>query len=189
MATRSWNKVELIGNLTRDPELRYTPSGTAVATFTIATNRTYMSEGEKKEEADFHKIVAWAKLGELCSQLLKKGNRVFVSGRLQNRSWEGNDGVQRNVTEVNIEDMILLTSNRNGTANTMGVTGTTETPPQPAAEAGEPEASQNNESQVQPEEQQPPTNSETQNSPEDAKQDQKNQKPQALADDLEDLPF
>lgn len=113
MATRSWNRVELIGNLTKDPELRYTPNGSAVVTFTIATNRTYLSEGEKKEEADFHRIVAWAKLAELCSQLLKKGNRVFVSGRLQNRSWEGQDGQSKQVTEIVIEDMILLT-NKNG---------------------------------------------------------------------------
>ncbi len=110
MATRSWNRVELIGNLTRDPELRYTPQGNAVVTFSIATNRTYVSEGEKKEEADFHKVVAWNKLAELCSQLLKKGNRVFISGRLQNRSWEGQDGQQRTTTEIVLEDMLLLTS-------------------------------------------------------------------------------
>lgn len=110
MASRSWNRVELIGNLTRDPELRYTPSGAAVATFSIATNRTFISDGERKEEADFHRIVCWNKLAELCSQLLKKGSRVFVSGRLQNRSWEGQDGAQRQVTEIVIEDMILLTS-------------------------------------------------------------------------------
>ena len=109
MASRSWNRVELIGNLTRDPELRYTPQGTAVVTFSIATNRTFVSDGERKEEADFHRIVAWNKLAELCSQLLKKGNRVFVSGRLQNRSWEGQDGQTRYVTEIVIEDMILLT--------------------------------------------------------------------------------
>lgn len=110
MSTRSWNRVELIGNLTRDPELRYTPQGNAVATFSVATNRTFMSEGEKKEEADFHRAVAWNKLAELCSQLLKKGNKVFISGRLQNRSWEGQDGQTRNTTEIVIEDMILLTS-------------------------------------------------------------------------------
>lgn len=110
MASRSWNRVELIGNLTRDPEIRYTPSGAAVCTFSVATNRTFVSEGERKEEADFHRIVSWNKLAELCSQLLKKGNRVFVSGRLQNRSWEGQDGQTRQTTEIVIEDMILLTS-------------------------------------------------------------------------------
>lgn len=119
MATRSWNRVELIGNLTRDPELRYTPTGTAVVTFSIATNRTYVSDGEKKEDVDFHRIVAWNKLAELCSQLLKKGNRVFVSGRLQNRSWEGQDGQQRNTTEIVIEDMIMLNT-RSGESESFG---------------------------------------------------------------------
>ncbi|MBI2338560.1 single-stranded DNA-binding protein [Candidatus Daviesbacteria bacterium] len=114
MASRSWNRVELIGNLTRDPELRYTPSGAAVCTFGLATNRTYVSEGEKKEEVDFHRLVAWNKLAELCNQLLKKGMKVFISGRLQTRSWEGQDGVQRQTTEIVIEDMIILTPRGNG---------------------------------------------------------------------------
>lgn len=109
MASRSWNRVELIGNLTRDPELRYTPNGAAVCTFGLATNRTYVSEGEKKEEVDFHRLVAWNKLAELCNQLLKKGTKAFVSGRLQTRSWEAQDGTQRQTTEIVIEDMILLT--------------------------------------------------------------------------------
>lgn len=114
MASRSWNRVELIGNLTRDPELRYTPSGAAVCTFGLATNRTYVSEGEKKEDVDFHRLVSWNKLAELCNQLLKKGNKVFISGRLQTRSWEGQDGVQRQTTEIVVEDMILLTPRANG---------------------------------------------------------------------------
>ncbi|MCL5784586.1 MAG: single-stranded DNA-binding protein [Patescibacteria group bacterium] len=118
MASRSWNRVELIGNLTRDPELRYTPNGAAVVTFGIATNRTYVTEGERKEEVDFHKLVAWNKLAELCNQLLKKGMRVFVSGRLQTRSWEGQDGQQRQTTEIVIEDMIILSPKNNGTGTT-----------------------------------------------------------------------
>lgn len=109
MASRSWNRVELIGNLTRDPELRFTPSGAAVCTFGLATNRTFVSDGEKREEVDFHRLVAWNKLAELCNQLLKKGVKVFISGRLQTRSWEGQDGIQRQTTEIVIEDMILLT--------------------------------------------------------------------------------
>jgi single-strand DNA-binding protein len=80
----------------------------------LATNRTYVTEGERKEEVDFHKLVAWNKLAELCNQLLKKGNRVFVSGRLQTRSWEGQDGQQRQTTEIVIEDMILLTPKTGG---------------------------------------------------------------------------
>lgn len=114
MASRSWNRVELIGNLTRDPELRYTPNGAAVCTFGMATNRTYVTEGERKEEVDFHRLVAWNKLAELCQQLLKKGNKVFISGRLQTRSWEGQDGIQRQTTEIVVEDMILLTPKANG---------------------------------------------------------------------------
>src|SRR5260221_383226 len=110
MASRSWNRVELIGNMTRDPELRYTPNGAAVVTFSIATNRTYLVDGEKKEDVDFHRCVAWNKLAELCSQLLKKGNRIFVSGRLQNRTWEDKEGVSKNTTEIVLEDMIILTS-------------------------------------------------------------------------------
>ena len=109
MASRSWNRVELIGNLTRDPELRFTPNGAAVCTFGLATNRTFVTEGEKREEVDFHRLVSWIKLAELCNQLLKKGTKVFVSGRLQTRSWEGQDGQQRQTTEIVIEDMIVLT--------------------------------------------------------------------------------
>lgn len=109
MASRSWNRVELIGNLTRDPELRFTSAGTAVATFGLATNRTYVSEGEKREEVDFHRVVAWGKLGELCNQLLKKGSRVFISGRLQYREWETQEGQKKRDAEIVLEDMILLT--------------------------------------------------------------------------------
>jgi len=113
MSSRSLNKVQLIGNLTRDPELRYTPQGTAVCTFGLATNRSWTTEaGEKKEETEFHRIVAWNKLAELCSQLLFKGRRIFVEGRLQTRTWTGQDGSQRQVTEVVIEDMIILDSRR-----------------------------------------------------------------------------
>lgn len=116
MASRSWNRVELIGNLTRDPELRYTPNGAAVCTFGVATNRTFVTEGERREEVDFHRLVAWNKLAELCNQLLKKGNKVFISGRLQTRNWEGADGGQRQTTEIVIEDMIVLTPKAAGEA-------------------------------------------------------------------------
>lgn len=106
---RSLNRVQLIGNLTRDPELRYTPNGTAVCSFSIATNRTWKTEaGEKREETEFHRIVAWNKLAELCSQFLTKGRKVYVEGRLTTRSWTGQDGNQRTTTEIVIQDMILL---------------------------------------------------------------------------------
>jgi single-strand DNA-binding protein len=114
---RSLNKAILIGNLTRDPELRYTPAGTAVCTFGVATNRQWVTEnGEKKEDAEFHRIVAWTKLAEICSQLLTKGRKVYIEGRLQTRSWTGQDGNQRTTTEIVISDMIILDPRREGVA-------------------------------------------------------------------------
>lgn len=110
MASRNLNKVMLIGNLTRDPELRYTPQGNAVASFVVATNREWVSQGERKQSADFHNAVAWNKLAEICSQLLKKGTKVYVEGRLQTRDWMGEDGKKRYKTEIVVDDMILLTS-------------------------------------------------------------------------------
>lgn len=106
---RSLNKVMLIGNLTRDPEMRYTPQGTAVCTFGIATNRNWTTDsGEKKEDVEFHNLVAWNKLAEICVQLLKKGRKVYVEGRLSTRSWQGQDGTQKQRTEVVISDMVIL---------------------------------------------------------------------------------
>lgn len=113
---KSLNRVQLIGNLTRDPELRYTPSGTAVCSFSIATNRSWtMESGEKKDETEFHRIVAWNKLAEICSQFLTKGRKVFVEGRLTTRSWTAQDGQQKSVTEIVISDMILLDNKRTET--------------------------------------------------------------------------
>lgn len=112
MSARSVNKVILIGNLTRDPELRYTPQGTPVCSFGLATNREWSVEGVKKEAADFHNIVAWNKLAELCSQLLSKGSKVYVEGRLQTRDWMDNDGNKRYKTEVVIDEMIVLVSRK-----------------------------------------------------------------------------
>lgn len=112
---RSLNKVTLIGNLTRDPELRYTPQGTAVCTFGVATNRQWTVEsGEKKEDVEFHRVVAWNKLAEICAQLLAKGRKVYVEGRLQTRSWTGDDNVKRYQTEIVISEMILLDSRGGG---------------------------------------------------------------------------
>lgn len=106
----SLNKVLLIGNLTRDPEMRYTPAGNAVCTFSVATNRSWQPAegGERREEVEFHRIVAWNKLAELCSQLLSKGRKVYVEGRLQTRQWETPDGQKRQTTEIVIDDMRVL---------------------------------------------------------------------------------
>src|SRR5260370_16038088 len=112
---RSLNRVQVIGNLTRDPELRYTPAGTAVATFGVATNRSWTTDtGEKKEEVEFHKIVAWNKLGELCSQLLSKGRKVYVEGRLAYRKYTNKDGIEKDSTEIVIDDMMILDPKRDG---------------------------------------------------------------------------
>lgn len=105
----SLNRVVLIGNLTRDPELRFTPGGSAVASFGLAVNRTYTNkQGEKVENTDFFNIVVWAKLAELCNEYLKKGSSAALEGRLQSRSWETEDGQKRSVVEVIAENVQFL---------------------------------------------------------------------------------
>lgn len=105
----SLNKVFLIGNLTKDPELRYTPGGTAVANLRLATNRRYKDKsGEMKDEVCFLTVVAWDKQAEVCNQYLHKGSPLFIEGRLQSRSWDGPDGKKRNVIEVRAERIQFL---------------------------------------------------------------------------------
>ena len=105
----SLNKVFLIGNLTRDPELRYIPSGSAVATFTVAVNRVYKSQaGEKKEQTSFLRVVVWGRRAEVCGEYLSKGNPVFVEGRLQSRDWETQDGQKRSTVEVVADNIQFL---------------------------------------------------------------------------------
>jgi single-strand DNA-binding protein len=100
----SYNKVLLMGNLTKDPELRYTPSGTAVANLRLAVNRKYRTKDQElKEEVCFITAVVWSKQAETCNQYLHKGSSVFVEGRLQSRSWEDNAGAKRSVIEVRAE--------------------------------------------------------------------------------------
>ncbi len=118
MPSRCLNQVMLIGNLTRDPELRYTPAGMAVVSFGLATNRVWITkQGEKKEDAQFHRIVAWNKLAELCSQLLSKGRRVYVEGRIQYREITDAANVRKQVSEIVIEDMIVLDNKGVGTSS------------------------------------------------------------------------
>ena len=105
----SVNKVILIGNLGADPELRYTNTGTAVANFRIATNDQWTDKnGEKQERTEWHNIVAWSKLGEICGKYLKKGRPVYVEGRLQTRSWEDQSGSKRYTTEIVAQVMQML---------------------------------------------------------------------------------
>lgn len=111
MASRGLNKVMLIGHLGGDPELRYTSSGVPMATFTLATNESWTDkDGNKQELTEWHRIVAWRKLGEICGQYLTKGKQVFIEGRLQTRSWEDQNGVKRYTTEVIANNMQMLGS-------------------------------------------------------------------------------
>lgn len=106
---RSINKVILIGNLTRKPEMRQTPNGQSVTTFGVATNREWMtSGGDRKNSAEFHECVAWANLAEICDKYLRKGHLVYVEGYLKTRSWDGQDGTKKFKTEIVVKDMIRL---------------------------------------------------------------------------------
>lgn len=103
------NRAQIIGNVTRDPEVRTTPSGQQVCSFGVATNRVWTDQtGKKQEKVEFHNVVAWGKLAEICGQYLAKGRKVYAEGRLQTREWEGQDGAKRNRTEIVCENMILL---------------------------------------------------------------------------------
>lgn len=103
------NKAMIIGNLTRDPEVKTTPSGQNVASFSVATNRVWTNaQGQKQEAVEYHNIVAWGKLAEICGQYLNKGKKIYVEGRLQTRDWQGQDGVKRYKTEIVAENMIML---------------------------------------------------------------------------------
>jgi len=105
------NKAMLIGRLTRDPEGRTTPSGQTVCTFGMATNRVWTdATGTRQEKVDYHNIVAWGKLGDICSQYLKKGRKIYIEGRIQTRDWEAQDGTKKNRTELIAENMIMLES-------------------------------------------------------------------------------
>jgi single-strand DNA-binding protein len=104
------NKAILIGRLGSDPEVRYTPSGVAVANFNIATSEEWKDKdsGEKKERTEWHRIVAWRKLGEICGEYLSKGRQVYIEGRIQTRSWEDKDGNKRYTTEIVATDVQFL---------------------------------------------------------------------------------
>lgn len=105
----SLNKALVIGNVTRDPEVRQTASGQSVCTFGVATNRSWTdSAGQKQEEAEFHNVVAWGKLADICGQYLGKGRKVYVEGRLKTREWEGQDGQKRRTTEIIADNLIIL---------------------------------------------------------------------------------
>lgn len=105
------NKAMIIGNVTRDPELKSTPNGQNVVSFSVATNLVWTDQsGNKQTKAEFHNIVAWRKLAEICAKYLKKGSKVYLEGRLQTSDWTGNDGLKRYRTEIIADNMIMLDS-------------------------------------------------------------------------------
>ncbi|MEK7171217.1 MAG: single-stranded DNA-binding protein [Patescibacteria group bacterium] len=105
----SLNRATIVGNLTRDPETKVIPSGQTVSSFAVATNRRWKDkDGNTKEDTQYHEITVWGKLGELAAQMLSKGKKVYVEGRLQTNSWEGTDGAKRSRTEIVAENFIPL---------------------------------------------------------------------------------
>lgn len=112
---KDFNQAIIMGNLTRDPELRYTPNGQAVTSFAVATNRTWVdAQGEKKEDVEYHDVVVWGKLAEIVSQYLKKGRKVMIVGRLQTRNWEAQDGSKRSKTEIVATDVNFVDRPKEG---------------------------------------------------------------------------
>lgn len=111
--SRGLNKVMIIGRLGRDPEMRYTPSGRPVTTFSVATSRTWnTSEGERRTETEWFNVVAWGSLAEICNQYLTKSQLVYVEGRLQSRQWEDNEGNRHSAVEIVANEMIMLSDRR-----------------------------------------------------------------------------
>jgi single-strand DNA-binding protein len=111
MSRGSVNKVMIIGRLGADPEVRYAPSGNAVANFNLATNRSFKDrDGNQQDQTDWHRVVAWTRLAEFAKQYLHKGMRVYVEGRLQYREWQDQNGAKRNTTEIVANDIQMLDS-------------------------------------------------------------------------------
>lgn len=150
----SLNKVLLIGNLTRDPELKYTPTGVAVCTIGLATSRSWTTDaGEKREETEFHRLIAWRKLAEICGQYLFKGKKIYAEGRLVTRKYTAQDGQEKSITEVVLDNMIMLDNKRAGdevpTPSAAPVQSTTSVPTEP--EQSKPTASPEDTATVAPE--------------------------------------
>ncbi len=125
------NKAMIIGNLTRDPETRNTPSGQTVASFSVATNLVWNDQsGQQQKKVEFHNVVAWRRLAEICGQYLQKGSKVYIEGRLQTNEWTGQDGVKRFRTEIIAENMIMLDNKGNSPQKTEESQDQRNTPPE-----------------------------------------------------------
>ena len=136
---RGVNKVILLGNLGKDPELSYLPSGQSVAKFSLATSRKYKDKnGELKEETEWHNIVAWGKLGEISAQYLKKGRQAYVEGRIRSRNWEDREGKSRTTVEIVADEVVLLGGRGEEAAEPPARSTGAARPAQPSEEFGEP---------------------------------------------------
>ena len=114
---RGLNKVMIIGRLGRDPEMRYTPSGRPVTTFSVGTNRSWnTANGERRTETEWFNVVAWSSLAEICKQYLLKESQVYIEGRLQTRHWEDNEGLKHSAVEIVANEMIMLDERRESSA-------------------------------------------------------------------------
>jgi len=141
---RGVNKVILVGNLGRDPEVRYTREGTAVANLNVATTETWNDgSGQRQERTEWHRVVAWGKLAEIAKEYLGKGKQVYIEGRLQTRSWEDKEGVKRYTTEIKADQMVML-GGRGGD----GMQRDSGPPPPEASDVGRPESFQATEDDV-----------------------------------------
>jgi single stranded DNA-binding protein (ssb) len=137
MASRSINKIILIGNLGQDPELRYTSSGVAVASFSMATSESWKDQdGNVQEKTQWHKLVAWRKLAEIVGEYLKKGSKVYVEGRIQYRSYDDKNGVKRDITEIVVDQLLMLDSKGAGHANASSAGPAAPSLQQPVEESG-----------------------------------------------------
>lgn len=134
------NRVNLVGRLTKDPDLRYTQNGTSIGSFSIANNRTYVSNGEKKEQVSYFNCIAWGKAGEIIAQYMKKGQRMAVDGHLQQRSWEDKDGNKRYTVEVVVDNFQFLSQqsagSQGGSPNSYGGDDMNQAPPQEDSAGG-----------------------------------------------------
>ena len=134
--SRGLNKVQIIGHLGKDPEMRYTPSGKPVTTFTVAVSRTWNSaDGERHNETEWFSVVAWGNLAEICKQYLTKGQQVYIEGRLQTRHWDDKEGAHHTSVEVVANEMMMLGDRRDHNNHPASEAGTVEG----AAETGEDE--------------------------------------------------
>jgi single-strand DNA-binding protein len=125
--SRGLNKVMIIGNLGRDPEMRYTPSGRPVTTFSVATSRSWnTSEGDKRVETEWFNVVAWSNLAEICKQYLSKGQQVYIEGRLQTRHWDDAEGNKHTSVEIVANEMIILGERRDSSESSSSETDSVE---------------------------------------------------------------